>query len=67
MENESETTTQIGEILCVIDAQKSGYRQSKGGIVVSFTIHPNDPHNKLMELDLHEVVRLYVTKPKIGI
>lgn len=56
----------IGKPVCQIDAQKQGYRQSKSGIVISFLIHPDDPHEGLMQLALGDVVRLFITKPEIG-
>lgn len=52
--------------IAAVDAQNHSYRKSKSGIVVSFLIHPNDPHEGITKLDLGEVVRLYVTKPNIG-
>lgn len=52
--------------IAAIDAQKTAYKQTKAGISITFTIHPDDEHKKLMELPLGEVVRLYVTKPSIG-
>lgn len=55
------------EVIAKVDALKTSYRQSKSGIVVSFTIHPDDKHEELMKLDLGEAVRLYVTKPNIGV
>lgn len=52
--------------IAVVDAQKTGYRQTKTGISVTFTIHPDDKHEELMKLSLGDIVRLYVTKPSIG-
>lgn len=50
-----------------VEAQNHSYRKTKSGIVVSFLISPHDPHDELMKLDLGEVVKLYVTKPEVGI
>lgn len=56
-----------GEVaIAKVDAQKYSMRQSKSGIVISFLLHPDDDLSVLMKLDLDEVVRLYVTKPNIG-
>lgn len=35
-----------------VEAQKTGYRQTKSGIVISFTIHPEDAHEDLANMPI---------------
>lgn len=43
------------------------YKKTAKGIAVTFLIQPLDAHEKLALLPLGEIVKIYITKPQIGI
>jgi hypothetical protein len=53
--------------LASIDVTKIAYRQTKDGMLVTFSMSPNDNFGKIAELPLGWIGRIHVTEPNIGI
>lgn len=49
------------------EATKHSYRQTSRGVVISFLVHPDNVQQEFASMPLGDVVKLYVTKPDIGV
>ncbi len=45
-------TGEIVKEVIKVEAVKSSYRQTKTGVVISFTLHPDDDHKQLADMPI---------------
>ncbi len=45
-------TSEIVKEVVKVEAVKTSYRQTKTGVVISFTLHPDDDHKQLADMQI---------------